>query len=189
MWYSWLKWYMQIGDRLHQSLHSFSLVLARFGNKHQNINFIIIYIVCHTSPGMILLAHRLYFYNLIRSINMYIWPTWCSWVILCSLGAITFGIPVVPRVSPYPWVSARKKYLQCISNGVVFLALTHQCGAIGIYQVICPTHYWACDYFSMLGFKLIHVSKGGLSGTKPILEPVLTYCQSDPWEQIQVKFQ
>ena len=27
--------------------------------------------------------------------------------------------------------------------------------------VIHPTHYWACDYLSMMGLKLIHVNKRG----------------------------
>ena len=39
--------------------------------------------------------------------------------------------------------------------------------SLGMDKYFHPTHYWTCDYLSMLGLKLIHVSKGapGLART------------------------
>ena len=57
------------------------------------------------------------------------------------------------------------------------------CWSLGMDKLFHTTLYWACDYLSILGYKLNHVSKRGywyLHDTKPSPESMLVYSVKFP---------
>ena len=51
--------------------------------------------------------------------------------------------------------------LNCAYHVIKYAALNLHRWCLGTDKQFHPTHYWACDYLSMLGLKLSHVSKMG----------------------------
>ena len=64
----------------------------------------------------------------------------------------------------YIYIRHDVKAVHTISARAIFVVITaYKCNrwSLGMDQWFHPTLYWACNYLSMLGLKLIHVSKLG----------------------------